>query len=472
MIRQIIRKEILENLLSFRFILSLLLVIVLFAVGAFVFVGKYRQQSSDYWEKTNENLAGLREQSRELYRLAFYDQSVWRKPKPLTLCSEGFEKSLPNCFVFDVFGNDLPEIEGRGNFTLSHFSSIDWVFIISMILSFLALAFTYESVSGEREDGTLRLILANTIPRYELLLGKYCGAMFTLAIPLIIGLLVSLIIVIPSKDVAIDAAVWLKILAITLLSLLYLSIFVFLGVFVSSRSAHSANSMVMLLLIWVVLVILIPSFGRIISEVSGKAPNPVELQRKLAEISTEMWSNTKRFGKNAGNMYPDPDYPGNNPPARGRLKTAEANAKNKAREDHHNKMLAQAFGGRNLTCISPTVIYQRASEAIAGTGISRCVNLYQQIKQYQDDLREYIRGKDAEDPNSLHLIFPEVGCARRWTTISHNAVDFDTVPKFQERNLAFGQSLKLAIWDIGLLALFNLVFFAASFVSFLRYDVR
>jgi hypothetical protein len=30
----------------------------------------------------------------------------------------------------------------------------------------------------------------------------------------------------------------------------------------------------------------------------------------------------------------------------------------------------------------------------------------------------------------------------------------------------------MAIRDIGLLALFNLVFFAAAFVSFLRYDVR
>ena len=54
----------------------------------------------------------------------------------------------------------------------------------------------------------------------------------------------------------------------------------------------------------------------------------------------------------------------------------------------------------------------------------------------------------------------------------HNPVDFDTVPKFQEKDPKLSESLKLAIWDIGLLALLNLVFFAASFVSFLRYDVR
>jgi ABC-type transport system involved in multi-copper enzyme maturation permease subunit len=79
---------------------------------------------------------------------------------------------------------------------------------------------------------------------------------------------------------------------------------------------------------------------------------------------------------------------------------------------------------------------------------------------------------DAEDSLSLHLIFPETSSAQAWRTISHNPVDFDTVPKFRERDLGLGESLRLAVWDIGVLALFNLVFFTAAFVSFLRYDVR
>jgi ABC-type transport system involved in multi-copper enzyme maturation permease subunit len=464
MIRQIMYKEILENLLSFRFILSLLLVIILFAVCGFVFVGKYSQQSSDYWEKTNANLAGLSEQSNKLYRLAFYKQSIWRKPKPLALCAEGSEKSLPDYFAFDIFSNDLPEIRSQGNFTLSHFSSIDWIFIISMILSFLALVFTYDTISGEKEDGTLRLMLSNTIPRHKLLLGKYLGVMLSIGIPLFIGLLVSLIIVVASNVVVFSGFDWLKILTIVLLSFLYLSIFIFLGMFISSRTAHMANSMVMLLLIWVVVVVLIPSFGRIISEVSGKAPNPAELERQLDEIWADVWSNASRYGERAGNWTGNPKHPMNNPPARARLKTDSTHKRNKAREDYHNKMLAQAFTGRNLTCFSPTVVYHRASETVAGTGISRCVDLCRQIKEYQSELKEFIRSQDTEDPDSLHLIFPEKSSADHWRAISHNPVDFSTVPKFQERDLGLGQSLKLAIWDM--------VLCAATFVSFLRYDPR
>jgi len=363
-------------------------------------------------------------------------------------------------------------VKGRGNFALPHFSDIDWVFIISTVLSFVALVLTYDSMSGEKESGTLRLMLANTIPRYKVLLGKYFGAMFTLTIPLIAGLLVSLIIVIPSEDVTIDAAAWLKILAVAILSLLYLSIFVFLGMFISSRSAHSSNCMVLLLVVWVVLVILLPGGGRIFAEISSRSPTQVDLERRLDEVGKEIWDNSEKFGKNAGSMSTNLKNPSNNPPARARLKTALTNAASQVRDDHHNRLLAQALAGRNFTCLSPVVIYQCASEAITGTGITHCANLYKQIKQYQADLKQYIRSEDSKDPDSLHLIFPEEQCARSWKTISHNPVDFDTVPKFQEKDPTIGESLQWAIWDIGLLALFNLVFFTAAFVSFLRYDVR
>ena len=72
----------------------------------------------------------------------------------------------------------------------------------------------------------------------------------------------------------------------------------------------------------------------------------------------------------------------------------------------------------------------------------------------------------------MHLMISREWVAKMWKAISHKPVDFDSVPKFVERDLMLGESLRLAIWDIGLLVLFNLVLFAAAFVSFLRYDVR
>lgn len=470
----IIRKEILENLLSLRFMLSLILIISLFAASSFIFVGKYRQESGDYWKKTNKNLSDLRKPLSRLNDLAFHEQQIFRKPKALALCAEGYEKSFPNYVKFNIFTIGLPEVKGSVNFTLPYFSDVNWVFIISLILSFVAFVFTFDSICGEKEAGTLRMMLSNSIPRYNVLMGKYLGVMLTLCIPLLIGLLATLIIMMTSNITRITGLEWLKILVVVILSLLYLSVFVFLGILVSSRATHSANCMVILLLMWVILVVLIPSLGRTVSSMFSKTPTRVELNRRLFEAERQIWDNSDRFGKNAGNSYPDADDPRMNLPARARLYNALSNAKNGIIEDHHNKMMAQTLIGRNFTCLSPTAVYQRASEAITGVGIGRCADFYQQVKRYHENLKEFVRSKDAEDPDSRHLIFDEDNSrgAYDWRTISKRPVDFDVVPKFQERDLALGQSLKLGIWDIGLLALFNLVFFAASFVSFLRYDVR
>jgi len=494
MIRRIACKEVIENLVSLRFSLSLLLIVSLFAVCGYVSADGYRELSRDYWTRTNENLGALRGQAGALYRVAFYGQEIYRKPKLLSICAEGDEKSLPNFFRVTAFTADLPRVKGRASSALFQFSSLDWVLIISLILSFAAMMFTYDSICGEKEDGTLRLVLANTIPRHQVLLGKYLGAMITVTIPLVAGMLVSLIIVLSSREVFFDAAAWSRSLSIACLSLLYLSLFVLLGLVVSSRTGRSANAMAILLLVWVASVILLPSLCGIVFEISHREPaaaepkpgdglwqwslqarnepTPAELQRRLAEVAKEMWDNNEKFGKHAGYMSNDVNDPGNNPPARARLQNAVTEARNEVLEDYHNRLLAQAFGRRNWACLSPAVVYQRAAEALAGTGIHRCVRLYRQVKRYGADLKEFVRSQDLEDPRSLHLIGPENSMAVSWRAISHNPVDFDVIPKFQEQDFTLGESLRLAVLDIGLLLLLNLGLFAGAFLSFLRYDVR
>lgn len=472
MIRNIIGKEILKNLLSLRFMLSLVLIISLFSTNGIMFVGKYRQQSSDYWRDTNKNLSSLREHTDHLYELVTFRQVVWRRPKPLSLCAEGFENTLPDRFSFNPFIWDLPEVRSRSNFLLPHFSDIDLVFTISLIVSFVALLLTYDSICGEKRSGKLRLMLTGSIPRHKILLGKYISAMLTIGIPLLSGLIVSLIIVVFYRAFEIETGQCFKIFAIVLLSLLYISIFVLSGIFISSRSDKPASSMVVLLLLWIGLVILIPSFGRIIAVTFNKIPAQVDMENRVSEAIKQIDQDARdgKYGPGASswNSYND------NPPAAAIYYNAQVDARNAIMDEYLRQMVDQANTGRYFTCISPAIIYQRASETIAGVGVHRVVDLCRQIKRYQESLKEFIRSQDTEDPNSLHLLFqfPSDWVAKNWNAISDKRVDFDSVPKFQEQDFSLGKSLQLAIWDIGLLVLFNLVFFAAAFVSFLRYDVR
>jgi hypothetical protein len=134
-----------------------------------------------------------------------------------------------------------------------------------------------------------------------------------------------------------------------------------------------------------------------------------------------------------------------------------------------NKIIAQVRTGRTITRISPTALYQYASEAISGTGVSRFQSLYQQLKRYKDELRAFLVAKDKEDPQSPHLLTPWEGHA---VLFSAKPVDFNTIPKFEEREISVGSSLKNAIWDVALLAGMNLLLFICIYAAFLRADVR
>ncbi len=472
MIGLIVRKEVMENLLSLRFALSLLLVVATFAVGGFAFVSKYEQQVQDYSVDSNRSLTNLRDRTTRLYRVAFHQQEIYRAPKPLTLCVEGFEKSIPNYYRLNAFSRDCPEIKGRTNALLFGFCDVDWVFIVSLFLSFGALVFSHDSLCGEKEKGTLALLLAGSVSRYKILLGKYIAAMLTLGIPLLLGVLMSLLIVTHSKAVAIHAGEWLKILTIMLMSFLYLSVFVLLGMFVSSRAKRSVISMVILLFVWVGLVMVVPSSGRTIAQAFRTVPTQAELQKEINDAMGRLWNDcvAGKYGEKAGTATPNVNEC--DPPARAQWRNDASEQRNRMIDEHVNRMIAQVTIGRQFTRVSPAEIYRQACEIIAGTGVQRFSQLCRQRARYQDELREYICSRDSEDPASLHLPSDDNYAAGAWKTISHARVDFDTVPKFHERDLALGESLKLAVWDIGLLVLFNLAFFAAAFVSFSHYDVR
>ena len=493
MVFRIVKKEILESLLSLRFMLSSVLVVLVFATSGFVFVANCKQQLLDYQEGTSKNTASLREggggrgrgpalreeetdpggaSGKPLYELAFLEQDIWRRPKALSMCVGGSERSLPNRFGTTAFGMGRLLVKRPGNFLLRWSGDMDWAFIVSVLLSFMALLLTYDAFSGEREAGTLRLLLSAAIPRDKVLTGKYLGVMLTLGIPFAAGAMVHMLIVRSYGIAAITAGDWLKILVIVLISFAYLSFFVLLGLLVSGRAQHSVSSMVILLLVWVGLVVLVPSSGRLAARAFGDFMPRAELARKVAEATQEIWANSARYGERAGTMAGDRDDPRNNPPARAKLKRAVTQAKNQLREEYLLLARAQATLGRQFTRVSPVVMYQIAAETIAGTGIRRCFDIYDQLKEYRAALMDYIRAKDQEDPESLHLICEERSMATRWQAISHQPVDFESIPKFRESDMPMGEALKSAIWDVGLLVALNVVLFAAAHVSFSRYDVR
>jgi ABC-type transport system involved in multi-copper enzyme maturation permease subunit len=465
MLKTIIKKELQGNISSLRFGLTFFLVAGVFILSGLAFVGKYREELSDYREISNRNLEGLQNQTTNLNLIPYYSQTVKKKPKVAQLFAEGYEKSLPNTFRFDVFSFQYPELESKSNFLFPRFADIDWTFIISFILSFVAILMTFDSLSGEKESGTLGLMMSNSVPRDKVILGKFFSGMLTLMIPICFGIFLNLIIVNLLGISFFKEGSGAKILIFFVLSLVYLSLFILLGLLVSSMAKKSSTSIVVLLFFWVIFTLVIPAFGRIAAEKLVTAPTRSDVERHYAEAHEAIWSNTGKFGPNAGNW----GGTNVNPPARTALFNAITEMRNRLRENYMNQIVAQVETGRNITRLSPTAIYQYASETILGTGLERFKNLYRQLKRYKEILKNFLMEKDKEDTESLHLLAEWIG---HRSMFSSQPVDFNAIPKFEEEESGAGEGLKTAILDIGILAALNIFLCFAVYMAFLRADVR
>ena len=288
MLKEIILKEIRGHIYSLRFMLTHLLLVILMIISAFIFVGKYHQNMNDFRENLNENNSQLSKAAQKLCDVAFQEQILQIKPSVSELISEGGLKQLPNTFRMTAFQIQLPETIKRSNLMLPEFVDIDWTFIISVIVSFFSMLLVYDAVSGEKIAGTLRLLQSNSISRTTVILGKYIGALSAILIPLIFSVFINLLIVTLFGHIKFAAVHLVQILLFVIAVCLYVSIFIFIGLFVSSRTNNPVTSIIYLLLIWIILVILIPNSGGTIATKIFPIPTWKEVDRQIRHRGSEI----------------------------------------------------------------------------------------------------------------------------------------------------------------------------------------
>jgi len=472
MLLHIVRKEILNGFLSLRLPFTLLLVTAVMVSAAFLFLEDYQQQLADYDRNIQDNLQKVNQRADGgSFALAnvfsINHQWVYRTPSRLAFLAAGHEKNIPNAFEVNALTVQNPTKRLRQNSFLRWAEDLDWAFVISVIMSFAAIVLVYDSISGERESGTLRLSMSNSVPRSTVILGKYLGAMIMLVIPLLVGMLISMIIIITSGKVNFAGADWVRILVTVLLSLLYLSIFVLLGLFISSSLRSSAASLVILLLAWTVIVVVIPSVTGVITTRLSKLPSDTAIGWKArgarreadqeydashprsADLLISYWVPRGILGKH---LYRNDAYMA-------------------VYRDYWEEMVLGVRLGRNVARISPCIVYRCAAESIAGSGIDHYESFMKQIWQYRTSLRNFLVN---HYPLDLHRQYEgdeelERHAFRACAGVKFTGAD---VPKFHDDPIPAEDAMGNSLWNIAILFMFNIVLFMAAYISFLRRDVR
>ncbi len=479
----IAKRELYDNMNSLRFAVTTILLLALMVVNAVGYFGEYNARLTEYRRKVSKSLDDMEGNANRLFSLVLNGPGkLHKKPSALTFCANGGEAFLSEYVEGRKGGwsyarshdNQSYGVEGiwylnypQANPSLWNIMPADtnmsWVSIIGLVLSFVAILFTFDTISGERERGTLQLMLSNSVSRGAILLGKFVAAFLSIGIPFLIAALINLFLLYTAGGVPLGANEWARLGIILLIAIFYIAIFVALGLLVSSRITQSSISLMVLLLIWATWVVLTPS-------TLGSIATGLKPAQTSAEF--EQHRNKQRDNLKKEYISDDPfEFGGpirSHPPTKATQRWAEyvkreAELSERLNKEHLRDQINQIKFARSLTRISPASIVGYAIESLAGTGFSRHLQFLDQVNRFAPQFRAFISDTDAADAESPHIFGVKEG-------MSDKPVRFKAIPKFQDR-ASLSSDFNAAAVDMLLLILFGMVLFAGAYLSFLRADI-
>ncbi len=463
----IIKREILEHLQSLQFLILIILSILLFGMNGWVSVKKHREQMTQY----SDGVAGIAQNPSTVRT------SLYMHPNPLVLLADGGSKFQPPGYSLAPKGKLTPLPAGPKNFKMPFVPELDWAFIIKVVFSLYVLLLAFRGISGEKEIGTLRLVLSNTLRRNQLLIAKYISIILTTGIPLILGGLVSLCIVSIFLPQALSLTLIPRIGLMLLLAFFYLSVFAFLGLFVSSLVGRSSVVLLILLSLWILLVVVVPNVSGILSNKLTSVPSEYQTARQVGPMLQEqVWARINKVKERikSGELTTDEA-----------IKKETDQAFEEGQEDvrnhfavYENAMKRRANVARNLSRVSPTALFQFASESLADTGPRREERFEKDARAYSSIYDSYILQKVGRLIGTSHFSFStSITVNEKYFHISspypqEYQGDKSDFPHFTESGPNLPHNVQEAFLDLAGLSLWNLILAMLAFWAIWRCDVR
>jgi ABC-type transport system involved in multi-copper enzyme maturation permease subunit len=437
MLKTIIIRELLDYIKTTKFLIGLLLTTILVVIVTSVNIVEYSARQQAFLDSTREPSS----------------QIVYREPQPLSIFVQGIDLNagdkktlqIRSMLSEDRKSDDLTSFLQ----TSFNFGNIDLSFIISIIMSLLVIFFAYDSFSGEKEQGTLRQSLANSLPRWKVVMGKLLGGFGTITVFLAFSMLVASLIVSFYPRIQFTADDWIRVFLIFFVSIQYLAVFYTLGIMVSIITNRSAATLLVLVQLWIVLTIVVPNGSSLIIQLINpvKIPTIEEMSIQIAKINAEenkehnelgiVNTNEKAYQRGIINKkYSEKMY-------------------SQVYLPKSNILTREAKQVQSTKLLSPTGIYERIVSRLAKTDFDEYDFFQQGVFNYWKTASAY----NLYSTFSEHVEIPE-------------ELQVTESPVFSYQSEKTGESLARMCGLLFMLFLWTVIFFLTAHAAFLRKDVR
>ena len=499
MLTTLIQKEMMHHILSARFVALLLMCVLLIPLNLHINYHHYLKRQIDYQEqekfknedtRKDENRkesAGVKEgvHTFKFSRIEETDPNfevskLILKPTPLSVFATGLESALPS--YLGMTRNGIKRGEASLStapiaFLLGH---LDFVFVVSTVFSLLALLFTFDAVAGEREAGTLRITLANALPRDIFLWSKLIGGYLVFILPFLISLILGLLVLVTQGFPLAEPEVFPRVLCLILVSLLYIAVFFAIGGVISIYFDSSKTSLIVAFTVWVFAVLILPRVGFLAAQIVAPTSTAESVYKEKAARRTELRATleaerSKMMGEALSEMLRESnDTPGSEPGVMIRFGPAhmeKVNEKMTPLEEevrlkyrdfatqldrrYQQERKHQDAIGVNFSRITPTASFIFLATDTTQTGQAKKNTYFQTGIRYYETLDTEMFSKMSEDPGAF----------------THIEGIASPIPPPPIAEPTLEETLQHSALDLLLLCFFAIVLTTVAFLKFFRSDI-
>ena len=465
MLRIVIEKELKDCIYGYRSLLVFVLAVTLFILAIVTGARKYQSDLREY-RLAQARLHDQLSEKTTLWAFSTAGLELTKHPPVLEILVNGIEPFTPQLYYLNVFYPPAP----RGSTTSENpigavYGSLDILFIVLVVLSLAALAFTFSTICGEKETGTLKLQLANPLPKDILILGKLLGNLLGLLVPVALSLLFAFLLLAAMPEVTLQTGDLARIALLGLDFFLFITVMFSLGICISTLTTRTTTAFGICLVAWVFLVAIIPKVALMAATTIAPGESLEAFEMRKTEVdrhgSADLDEMIQRYMEaHPGKAVPHEAYDD----MLKKVRQQQNEEFTRLEEEYLQRKQDQARWAEVLARFSPAGSVSAAAMALAQTGLGRDIRFRTALRNYHADFVAYYdRKTDAmnaqakDDPKGANLAEKQA---------------FEDVPPFEFHGELLSVSVSHALPDMGLLVLWAIVFFAIAYFRFLSYDVR
>lgn len=412
----------------------------------------------------------------------------FRPPVPMSIFCRGVTPLVPDKVVTSRSGlyRSIKETTTDSPHALL-LGQVDYSYCLTYVVSLAALTFTFGCISMEKENGSLALITAYSVPRSVVLFSKVIGRYVAFIVPLLLSITLGLVIIDRSPLISVISVEMMPTLGLIVgVSLLFVLCLMCLGVCVSTWTHYSINSMVVVFLVWTVVILAIPKLSPSIARALHPIDSSTTFRIKrtmLAEDQDNTFVKAREAlmeacfaecgapdsdmrtslpatdeGKRAIQLYDERIVPLSEDHLR-----QKANILKQLDQDYMNQRKALNRLALGLARLSPVTCFTCTVSELCKTGMHEPDNFNDNAQRFQDQVKESIYDQYTlrQYKGLASYIYPE-GFNR----------DHIKVPEMSYRYPRLAQSFARVGLDILLLALYTVLFCGVALIMMNRYDLR